>query len=229
MGERKTGEAAAPEAIVDQLREGGFDVVNALDDDVVAIVVALDESVAALPACARSEHATFVPVIAVSDCGAESQLRLSIDGAVQCIPLGATAASVVRAVEAALAPDAPPVSEQRRRARIAALEAVARGESPAPGALDTHTRVHLTRLEHSGERGGRPAQVGASRFDQCSAKQRALLELIAREGSVGKAAAAIGTTRSSIYAALRKLAHQVGLRDSGDVLRLIGTHEPAGR
>jgi DNA-binding CsgD family transcriptional regulator len=63
--------------------------------------------------------------------------------------------------------------------------------------------------------------TAASRLEACTERQRELLDLIAREGSVANAARALGTTRSSVYAALRRIAHRAGLRDSGDLLRLI--------
>ncbi len=204
--------------VLDDLRGAGFEVSPVFDpSDVVAIVVALDASSAQLPACATSEGARQIPVVVVVDDDApELRLRAAIDGAVRCVPRVECAS----ALSAALASDAPPIGEQRRRERVAALEGLAR-----TGASDARCRVHLTRLEHGPVR-ALPSEVPPAveaRLALCTPKQREILDAIAREGSVSRAAVALGTTRSSLYATLRRVAHRLRLRDSHELLRLIGT------
>jgi DNA-binding NarL/FixJ family response regulator len=129
-----------------------------------------------------------------------------------------------------LAPDAPPLTEQQRRARIGALETLARsGRQSAP---DDHlrTRVRLTRLERGPVRvSSPPPSERASRLAACTTKQLELLDTITRAGSVGDAAIELGTSRSTMYASLRRIAHRLQLRDSGELLRIIGAAYPAGR
>jgi hypothetical protein len=79
--------------------------------------------------------------------------------------------------------------------------------------------VHLTRLEHGPVR-EEPSEA-PSPFAACTDKQRELLSIVAREGSVGRAAIATGTSRSALYANLRRIAHRLRLRDSGDLLRML--------
>src|SRR5690606_13628840 len=104
--------------------------------------------------------------------------------------------NVAGVLDAVLAPDAPPLAEQRKRARIEALEGLARGDTPA-AAYDPRCRVHLTRLEHGPVR-TLPAPTPGSRFALCTERQLDLLRVILREGSVSKAAATLGTSRSSM-------------------------------
>jgi len=197
--------------VLTELRAAGFDLLTEPDDDLFEAAVAPVDSMIELPECARA-----VPVVAVApvdDPDPELSLRAAIEGAVQCV----NEASVALAVEIALAPDAPSLTEQRRRARIQALEAIARQNAGVSG-----RRVHLTRLERRPVREViAPAPTAESRLSACTQRQRDLLAIIEREGSVANAARALGTTRSSVYAALRRIAHRAGLRDSGDLLRLL--------
>ena len=179
-----------------ELRAAGFDLMTEPDAEPFAAAVAPADTIVALPDCTR-----VVPVVAVADePDPELRLRAAIDGAVQCV----SQAGVALAIEIALAPDAPSLAEQRRRARIEALEALARAD-----AQGSPRRVHLTRLEHRPVRFVSDPPPAASPLDLCTPKQRELLDLIAREGSVMNAAHALGTTRSSVYAALRRIAHRV--------------------
>jgi DNA-binding CsgD family transcriptional regulator len=209
--------SARHDTMLVDLRGAGFDVTTVPDtEEVSAIIVAVDALTAGLPACAYDEQ-RGVPIIVVTETpDPETRLRAAIDGAVQCV--AANPAAVAHAVDVACAAGAPTIAEQRRRARIDALEALARSET-----AEVHRRVHLTRLEHGPVRTlpTGPASA-AARLALCTPRQRELLDLIAREGSVTRAALTLGTSRSSVYAALRRIAHRLQLRDSGDLLRLIG-------
>jgi hypothetical protein len=133
---------------------------------------------------------------------------------VKCV----TCKEVVDALRDVLAPDAPSLLEQQRRARVFALEALARSGK------ETASHVHLTRLERSPVR--LPTTPPVSPLAGCTEKQRELLDVIARAGGVTKAAAELGTNRGRIYATLRRIAHRLNLRDSGEVLRIIGAEDP---
>ena len=216
------------DALVDELHEAGFATTTALGSKPVAAIVAAIEpgdEMNCLPACARTGPAQSVPVIAVVDEAApELCLRAAIEGAVQCVTRADGSPSLAGVLIGVLAADAPSLVEQQRRARVGALEALARSGRPAQP-----SRVRLTRLERRpvGDSPRAPAER-TSRLAGCTPKQRELLELISRSGSVSNAANALGTSRSNMYAALRRIAHRIGLRDSGELLRLIGAEEPVG-
>jgi DNA-binding NarL/FixJ family response regulator len=211
--------AARAVALECELRAAGYFVTSSLDDVVDAIVVVADALPSGLPPCAVSEIARAKPVIVIAQAAdPECKLRAAVDGAVGFVTAQPDA-NVSGVLDAVLAPDAPPLAEQRRRARIEALEGLARGEAPA-ATFDERCRVHLTRLEHGPVR-TLPASPPGSRFALCTSNQLALLRTIAREGNVAKAACTLGTSRSSVYATLRRIAHRMQLRDSHELLRLV--------
>jgi len=203
-----------------ELRAAGYCVTSALDAVVDAIVVVIADALpAGLPPCAMSDVARAKPVIVVaSTADPECKLRAAVDGAVGYVT-AMPGANIAGVLDAVLASDAPPLAEQRRRARIEALEGLARGGAPS-AAYDERCRVHLTRLEHGPVR-TLPAPAPGSRFASCTPNQLALLHAIAREGSVAKAELTLGTSRSSVYATLRRIAHRMELRDSHELLRLV--------
>jgi CheY-like chemotaxis protein len=68
-----------------------------------------------------------VPVVVVVSPGAlEDGLRGAIEGAVRCVAEPIAPDALVAALDAVLAPDAPPPHEQRRASRQRALEVLAR-------------------------------------------------------------------------------------------------------
>ena len=171
-----------------------------------------------------------VPAIVIVGVGAlEDGLRGGIEGAVRCLAEPVEAERLVAALDAALAPDAPPVAEQRRRTRQRALEMLAGIESRgAASDSDVHPRlVHLTRLEHQPVRSAEPEPLAEARrrVSMLTTKQRGLLHLIEAEGGVTAAAARLGTSRGNVYAGLRRIVHRLGVRDTAELLRLIGTGE----
>ena len=171
-----------------------------------------------------------VPVIVIVGVGAlEDGLRGGIEGAVRCLAEPVEAERLVGALDAALAPDAPPVPEQRRRTRQRALEMLAGIESRgAASDDDVHPRlVHLTRLEHVPVRSAEPEPLADARrrLPMLTTKQRGLLHLIEAEGGVTAAAARLGTSRGNVYAGLRRIVHRLGVRDTGELLRMVGSGE----
>ena len=96
-------------------------------------------------------------------------------------------------------------------------------------------RVRVTRLEHAsaaaaavddGRDSARPRCT-----PRCTPKQRELLDVIARAGSVTNAAIVLGTTRNNLYATLRRIAHRASLRDSSELLAARSARDtgPPGR
>ena len=207
--------------IVDTLTIGGYAVSASIDDpSVVAIVVALRDGAGSLPDCARGAHAASVPVVVFGACpSVEVRLQAAIDGAVRW----AEPAELVSTLGSVLDEEGPDLTELQRRARVAALESFATAQAESRLAMgDARWRVHLTRLEHDPVRDRAPVSTAlSSRFGTCTSHQRELLAVIAREGSVTKAAAALGASRSTVYASLRRIAHRMGLSDSTALLELI--------
>ena len=171
-----------------------------------------------------------VPVIVIVSAGAlEDGLRGAIEGAVRCLAEPVEAIALVTSLDSVLAPDAPPQPDQQRRARQRALEVLARIEARGAAAdEDVHPRlVHLTRLEHVPVRSSEPDPVAdaRSRLAVLTAKQRSLLALVEAEGGVTAAAARLETSRGNVYAGLRRIVHRLGMRNTGELLRLLGSGE----
>jgi DNA-binding NarL/FixJ family response regulator len=210
--------------LVAELRAEGFDIaavllpVSANAFPISGVLMFADQSRGdGLETWLRALVLRSVTVVVVfNELEPEVRLRAAIEGAVACVASSADGHVIAAALGAALAEDAPSFGEQRRQARIAALESVARGDMRQD--ID-RPRVHLTRLEHGRVR-EEPSEA-PSPFAACTDKQRELLSIVAREGSVGRAAIATGTSRSAVYANLRRIAHRLRLRDSGDLLRLL--------
>jgi DNA-binding NarL/FixJ family response regulator len=222
---RSPDSASIRTRLIRELRDGGFDIAAVLDPTpvasfpIAAVLMFVDVSGAdAMEVWVRALVGRSVTVAVVFDeRSPELRLRAAIEGAVACLPSRADGRTIAAAVSAALAEDAPSFGEQRRRTRVAALEALVRAGG---GRAPDRARVHLTRLEHGRVREEPPAP--AAPFAACTDKQRELLSIVAREGSVGRAAIVTGQSRSALYSNLRRIAHRLHLRDSGELLRLLG-------
>jgi DNA-binding response OmpR family regulator len=177
----------------------------------------------------RSDRAEVPVVVIVSPGALEDGLRGAIEGAVRCMAEPIDATALVAALDAVLAPDAPPPHEQRRVTRQRALEVLARIESRgADSDGDVHPRlVHLTRLEHAPVRSDVPQGLidARRRLNTLTTKQRGLLHLVEAEGGVTAAAARLGTSRGNVYAGLRRIVHRLGVRDTGELLRFVANGE----
>jgi hypothetical protein len=162
----------------------------------------------------------------------EEGMRAAIEGAVRCIADPVAPAAMVVAVDAVLGTGAPSIGEQRRRARRRALTLLARFEAlgAAPDDDEEPRSVHLTRLEHrrSSELSAANDDVLAAaqrRLNALTAKQRGLLHVVEAAGSVAAAATRLGTGRGNVYAGLRRIVHRLGVRDTAELLRLVGSGE----
>ncbi len=173
--------------------------------------------------------ASGVPVLGVvGPDGWEQGMRAAIEGAARCIADPADPGVLVEAVEAVIGPDAPPIPEQRRRARQRALTLLARFEASGAAAADDDEQprsVHLTRLEHppGPERAPEPESLteARQRLATLTAKQRGLLQVVHDEGGASAAAARLGTSRGNVYAGLRRIVHRLDVRDTAELLRLV--------
>jgi hypothetical protein len=173
--------------------------------------------------------ATGVPVLGVvAPESWQAGMRAAIEGAVRCIAEPVEPGAMAAAVGAVLGPDAPPIAEQRRRARQRALTLLARYESRGAASDDDDRprSVHLTRLEHAPgpDRAPEPESLSEARrrLPALTTKQRGLLHVLAAEGGVSAAAARLGTSRGSVYAGLRRIVHRLGVRDTAELLQLVG-------
>jgi DNA-binding NarL/FixJ family response regulator len=216
---------AAPERVEawrPELEAAGYRV-GATDPDL--IVLAIPGAAVAL----SDAIASRIPVLGVvAPDSWETGMRAAIDGAVRCIAEPVEPGALVAAVAAVLGPEAPPIAEQRRRARQRALTLLARYEAcgAAPDDDDRPRSVHLTRLEHAPgpERAPEPESLTEARrrLPTLTTKQRRLLQVLAAEGGVSAAASRLGTSRGSVYAGLRRIVHRLGVRDSAELLQLVG-------
>jgi DNA-binding response OmpR family regulator/DNA-binding CsgD family transcriptional regulator len=170
-----------------------------------------------------------VPVVVIVGEGAlDDALRGAIEGAVRCLAEPLEVRVLVATLDAVLGPGAHSPAEQRRLARQRALAMLARIESRgAASDDDVHPRlVHLTRLEHRPVRPAAPAprlEDARRRLPTLTAKQRALLHIVEVEGGVNATAARLETSRGNVYAGLRRIVHRLGVRDTGELLRLVGS------
>jgi FixJ family two-component response regulator len=184
--------------------------VSSLEPEIRPDVIVVDGSIDALRTLKTDEHPLAdVPVVMLIDASdVEMWLHATIEGAVSAVSKPVESRVLARALDQVVGPDALPEPVQRHRARVEA-------------------RVHLTRLEHQPVRTPEPSPAGdvRRRFDTCTDHQRALIDVIAREGSVSGAAARLGTNRSSLYASLRRIVHRLHLRDTAELLRLVARGE----
>jgi len=156
----------------------------------------------------------------------ELRLRGSIEGALQYITKPFDPLELVRALEQVLDPDAPSERELRRRVQSAALEALARSERGVEHSVAPSTvpRVRLTRLEHAPRTptpppaGSRPTQ---DRLASLTTKQRRLVEELATGASVATVAHELDTSRSSVYASLRRICRKLDLKGTRDLLEFV--------
>jgi len=209
------------------LASAGYEIAEAEAEPDLIVLALTDASVDLVGALASG-----APVLGVVGPEAwEQGMRAAIEGAARCIAEPADPGALVAAVDAVLGPDAPPIAEQRRRARQRALTLLARFEAcgAASDDDDQPRSVHLTRLEHQpGSEAAAANDVAADarrRLTTLTTKQRGLLHVVEAEGSVAAAAARIGTSRGNVYAGLRRIVHRLGVHDTAELLRLVGTGE----
>ncbi len=94
-----------------------------------------------------------------------------------------------------------------------------RGES-GPSA---EPRVRLTKLDREPVTTPPPQRLldARSRLARLTQKQRDTLVLLAEVGGVADVAERVGTSRSNVYAGLRRIVRRLGLSDTGDLFEMI--------
>ncbi|MGQ0616278.1 MAG: response regulator [Acidimicrobiia bacterium] len=164
-----------------------------------------------------------IPVVMLTALEAPlDRVKGGIEGAVRYLTKPMDLDDLSEAVTAALAsPEAP----QRRAAQQQALEMLARIEANTPaGAPRPGPRPRLSRLER-GPTAAAPApgplRVTPERMESLTEKQRGLLELLGRLATVMEVAAELGTSRSNIYASLRRISRKLGVRSVTELLGLV--------
>ncbi len=169
-----------------------------------------------------SEFPVFL-VTALHD--GELRVRGGIEGALRYITKPFDPGDLVRALEQVLDPEAPAERELRRRVQSAALQALARSETGVVGDADPvrGPHVRLTRLEHATVY---PVPTSASEqppdpLASLTAKQRRLVEELATGASVATVARELGTSRSSVYASLRRVCRKLDLMGTRDLLDVV--------
>lgn len=166
-----------------------------------------------------------IPVVMVTALGqTEDRLRAGIEGAVRFITKPFEPSELLDAIGESLAPDAPPEAVVRRRVRREAMEALARieGRGGDAGPSD-EPRVRLTRLDRPADSVPVPAEVRDAReaLAALTTRQRELLAVIAQAGGVSAAAETLGTSRSNVYASLRRIVRRLHLRGTSQLLSLL--------
>jgi DNA-binding response OmpR family regulator len=153
-----------------------------------------------------------------------------IEGAVRYLTKPINLDELRGAVRDALA---EPEQPQRRKAQQRALEMLARIESNAPvGSGDSQPRPRLSALER--DRTPTKAQPSASlrlaleHLDQLTDKQRALLEAVVSAPTVLEAASELHTSRSNIYASLRRISRKLGTASVPELLALLRSGQLLG-
>lgn len=180
------------------------------------------------------DHASVrqIPVVMLTALSSPmDRARGGIEGAVRYLakPIGPD--ELREAVAGSLAGDPEPT--QRRRAQHRALEELARLERGDDGSepmdpADRPVSPRLSGLENTRSPERRPpadavddAPVPA--VDELTDKQRALLVAVRRSPTVLAAAASLGTSRSNVYASLRRIARRLEVRDVAELLAHIRT------
>jgi len=169
-----------------------------------------------------------IPVFMVTGMAApEHRVRGGIEGAVRYITKPFDPAKLVAAVADVLAPDAPSEPELRRQVQRQSLEALARlersGGAEASLAVPDEPRVRLTRLEHAPVVPTQSPRLRAARdkLADLTDKQRELLLALADGEPVVTVAKRIDTSRSNIYASLRRISRRLGLSGTDELLALV--------
>ncbi len=165
------------------------------------------------------------PVVLLTALGSPmDRIKGGIEGAVRYLTKPIDLDALTEAARDALAQPEP---EQRRRAQQHALESLARTEAtgvPAPSG-SAAPRPRLLGLERD-RRPRRPQEPpapvrAASRVDELTDKQRALLEAVRDAPTVLAASEDLAMSRSNIYASLRRISRRLGVASVAELLDLI--------
>lgn len=222
-------EAAGHRVVTAGDGEEAIGVAEREDPDVIfldALMPGVDGWTALERLKARDDALAGTPVIMVTALSqAEERIRGGIEGAVRYLTKPVHPLQILGALDDVLGPGARPEGVQRAEARrtamemLAAIEAGAATRRPSP-------QVRLTQLEQGPGRVLPPLlptriMTARHRLVSLTAKQRELLQLLSDTGSVTDTAAALGTSRNTVYANLRHVVSRLGLRDTAELLRAL--------
>jgi CheY-like chemotaxis protein len=210
-----------------------LDAVSAVQPDLVVLDVLMPElsgwDVLEQLKVSDDERIRETPVVMLTALSSPmDRARGGIEGAVRYLakPIGMD--ELRAAVADSLAGDPEPT--QRLRAQRRALEDLARmergDEADADIATTAAPRPRLSGLENARSVRTSPEPAPAVTppgIDELTGKQRELLEAVRDEPTVLAAAARLGTSRSNVYASLRRIARRLEIRDVSDLLTLIRT------
>lgn len=163
-----------------------------------------------------------IPVLMVTARTAqEDRIRGGIEGAIRYITKPFSPTELRDEVRAALVGEPEPV--KRRRVQKESLEQLARLEKGQSAATGPAVRPRLTRLEHVPEARTEPPTLREvrQRTAELSPKQQELLQTLRGTRSVSEAAAALGVSRSNVYASLRRIGRKLGTRSVPELLALV--------
>jgi DNA-binding response OmpR family regulator len=170
----------------------------------------------------RDPEIRTIPVVMLTALGTDhDQARGGIEGAVRYLTKPVAPGDLVNALNEVLA--GPPEPEQRKSAQRKGLTSLARIErNAAGGEPPSGPQPRLSRLEHARPvTEVVPAAEAAALVAELTPKQRELLKALMAAPSVSEAAAELGTSRSNVYASLRRVGRKVGVSDVSELLRLL--------
>lgn len=158
-----------------------------------------------------------VPVLVLTArTGDLDRIRGGIEGAVQYLTKPFGVDTLLRAVEDALATDEAEARLRAQRTALGQLARLEKGEHIDPEEDDLQPaarRVRFSRLEHRPSPSTPAVATTATEapvdLSQLSPKQVELLVAVARHETVSEAAAALGVSRSNVYASLRRIARKL--------------------
>jgi two-component system, OmpR family, alkaline phosphatase synthesis response regulator PhoP len=167
---------------------------------------------------------TEIPVILLTALGGPiDRVKGGIEGAVHYLTKPMDFDALRTAVSEALAEPEP---SQRLKAQHQALEMLARIERNAPPtAVSAAPRPRLSALEHERDAAWDPPQTAVTleegRIGTLTDKQRQLLRVVSVAPTVMEAASELGTSRSNVYASLRRINRKLGTRSVRELLDLV--------
>jgi DNA-binding response OmpR family regulator len=163
-----------------------------------------------------------IPVVMLTALDTEDdQLRGGIEGAVQYLTKPVAPDDLVAAVDTVLTAGPEPV--QRKAVQQRSLVRLARIESGTTAPVEP--QVHLSRLERAPSPVAAEEHVAAARVGPEDApltdKQRALLLALKESGSVSVTAKDLGTSRSNVYASLRRIGRKLDVASVPELFELL--------
>jgi CheY-like chemotaxis protein/DNA-binding CsgD family transcriptional regulator len=167
---------------------------------------------------------TEIPVILLTALeGPIDRAKGGIEGAVHYLTKPMDIDALSTAVTKALAEPEP---SQRRKAQHQALEMLARIERNAPPTdVSAAPRPRLSALEHERDATWEPPQTAETfeegRIATLTDRQRQLLRVVSTTPTVMEAASELGTSRSNVYASLRRINRKLGARSVRGLLDLV--------